>query len=108
MGDGFARWLTRVAFLEHQGLTPMRWGLVPSWWSCARALLFDCWRCRAQIHVREPLQLRARQTPALALAGQFRENALHRISRRPDHFGIVEILVPQKYWDLKNDWRALK
>jgi hypothetical protein len=85
---------TVVPFLEHQGFTPMRWGLVPSWWSCARALLFDGWRCRAQIHVREPLQLRARQTPALALAGEFHKNALHRISRRPDHFGIVEILVP--------------
>jgi hypothetical protein len=36
----------------------------------------DCWRCRAQIHVRKLLQLRAGQAPVLTLTREFCKNAM--------------------------------
>jgi hypothetical protein len=63
------------------------------------------WTC---IQANQFLQLRPCQTPALTLVGQTFKNAMQRISRRPDHFGVVKIPMIQKYRDLKVDRGALE
>ena len=59
------------------------------------------WHRWTYIQANQVLQLRPCQTPALTLVGQIHENAMQRVSRRPDHFGVVKIAMLQKYRDLK-------
>jgi hypothetical protein len=59
------------------------------------------WRRWTYIQADQFLQLRPRQTPAITLIGQIHKNAMQRVSRGPDHFGVVKIHMLQKYRDLK-------